>query len=132
MKKIITVIVLLVAFALIFSCATTYKPKGPVSCNCEIKWEVTKQADVTAFSCAIAKWKKRNAVLFKFKIKNISDKPERFRIRITTAEGKSVGMLVPRKGKPPIIKPGEQKAGKLFMAQPFLPKKITVKVMILD
>ena len=54
--------------------------------------------------------------MFEIKIKNISDTPHRYRLRIALNNGMTAGALCPRKGKPPEIGPGKELAVKL----PFL------------
>jgi hypothetical protein len=40
-------------------------------------------------------------------VKNVCDKPQRFRVRIFLDNGKAVGGLLPRKTKKGLIKPGQ-------------------------
>ncbi len=112
-KKSSTVILLFVALGLLIVAGyveAKYIPKGEIACLADITWSVVPQADITSFSCTVTEFKKKPAVVFKVGIKNISDKAQRFRVQIfLLKEGKAVGGLVPRKGKPPVLKAGEEK-----------------------
>ncbi len=77
-------------------------------CPSKITFDVTKEAVVESFSCTIKDYKKKfPSIHYAVAIKNVSDKPIRFRVNIFLPNGKAVGGLVPRKGKPPEVKPGE-------------------------
>ncbi|MBW2334101.1 MAG: hypothetical protein JRF06_03225 [Deltaproteobacteria bacterium] len=132
-KKSSIVILLFGALALLIAtgCAgTKYVPKGKVACPVNITWNVVPQADVTSFSCTVAEFKKKPAVIFKVGVKNISDKAQRFRVQIyLLEEGKAVGHLVPRKGKPPVLKPGQEKVVTCPVIKATqLPKKLEVVI----
>ena len=113
-KKNNALILLCGALALMITagCAETkYIPKGEIACAADITWSVVPQADVTSFSCTVAEFMKGPAVIFKVGVKNISDKAQRFRVQIFLLnEGKAVGGLVPRKGKPPVLEAGQEKS----------------------
>ena len=85
-----------------------YKPAGPVECDSEIAWEVAPEAAVTAFKCYVDMYAKVESVHYAITLKNISDKPQRYRVNIFMPEGRAVGGLLPQKGKPPVVKPGEE------------------------
>jgi hypothetical protein len=61
-------------------------------------------------------------------IKNISDKPLRYRLSIFLPDGVSSGGFYPRKGKPPVLKPGEEKARTFPMYYDSIPDAYTLKV----
>jgi len=132
-KKSRIVILLFGVLALLIAtgCAgTKYVPKGKVTCPVNITWNVVPQVDITSFSCIVAEFKKKPAVIFKVGVKNISDKAQRFRVQIfLLEEGKAVGHLVPRKGKPPVLKPGQEKVVTCPVIKATqLPKKLEVIV----
>jgi hypothetical protein len=80
-----------------------------VACPADIEWNVIPHADVTSFSCTMGEFQKEPAVVFKVGVKNVSDKAQRFRVQIFLVdEGKAVGGLVPVKGKPPVLNPGQE------------------------
>ena len=132
-KKSKVIILLFGALALLMTigCAETkYIPKGKIACLSDITWNVVPQADITSFSCTVAEFKKKPAVIFKVGVKNISDKAQRFRVQIyLLEEGKAVGHLVPRKGKPPVLKPGQEKVVTCPVIKATqLPKKLEVVI----
>jgi len=112
MKKKSTIVILLfgaLALVVALGCAATYVPKGKVACPADIAWNVIPQADVASFSCTMGEFEKEPAVIVKVGVKNVSDKAQRFRVQIFLLdEGKAVGGLVPVKGKPPVLKPGQE------------------------
>ena len=108
--------------------ATHYVPKGEITCPADITWNVAPQAEVSSFSCTVGEFKKEPAVIFKVGVKNVSDKAQRFRVQIFLLdEGKAVGHLVPRTGKPPVLKPGQEEVVSLPAPKTTkLPKKLEV------
>lgn len=77
-------------------------------CPSQITYDVTKEAVVESFSCTVKDYKKKfPSIHYAVAIKNVSDKPTRFRVNIFLPDGKAVGGLLPTKGSPPAIKPGE-------------------------
>jgi hypothetical protein len=113
-----------------------YIPKGEIACAADITWSVVPQADITSFSCTMAEFMKKPAVIFKVGVKNVSDKAQRFRVQIFLLnEGKAVGGLVPAKGKPPVVKAGEENVNTYpVMKTSQLPTKleVVVKTISLD
>jgi hypothetical protein len=131
-KKSTIVILLLGALALVaaLGCAATYVPKGEVACPADIAWNVIPKADVTSFSCTMGEFAKEPAVIVKVGVKNVSDKAQRFRVQIFLLdEGKAVGGLVPVKGKPPVLKPGQEEVVTYPVPKASqLPKKLEVVI----
>ncbi|MBW2038962.1 MAG: hypothetical protein JRI46_05095 [Deltaproteobacteria bacterium] len=125
-------LVFLIVLGLVLGCAgMMYKPSGPVSCATKIKWNVTKEADVTFLNCYIRQFKgwKKPVWHFEVGIKNKSDKPQRFRVQfILPEEGVASGGLLPRKGKPPVLAPGKEAKGTYPVNCERAPKKVTVVV----
>jgi hypothetical protein len=73
----------------------------------KITKEITPKAQLEEFSCFIKKWKGAKVLHFKVAVKNVSDEPQRFKVRIFLDNGKAVGGLLPRKTKKGLIKPGQ-------------------------
>lgn len=61
-------------------------------------------------------------------ITNISDKPLRYRVSIFLPDGASSGGFYPRKGSPPVVKPGEENVETLPVYYDKIPDAITIKV----
>ena len=80
-----------------------------MECDSEISWEVAKEAEITSFKCYMDMYEKKyESIHYTIGVKNISDKPQRYRVNIFIPEGRAVGGLLPRTGKPPVVKPGEE------------------------
>ena len=69
--------------------------------------QVVTEAEVVGFNCFFKDYKGVNSLQFEVKIKNVSSTDQRFRVNLFLDNGKAVGGLLPRKGKPPVVKPGE-------------------------
>ena len=77
-------------------------------CESKITFTVCKDAAIESFSCSVKDYKKKfPSIHYAVELKNVSDQPQRFRINIFLPDGKAVGGLMPRKGDPPVLKPGE-------------------------
>ena len=73
----------------------------------KINKEISPKAQLEEFSCFFKKWDGAKVLHFKVAVKNISDKPQRFKVRIFLDNGKAVGGWLPRKTKKGLIKPGQ-------------------------
>jgi len=80
-----------------FACA----PEGKVN------KEICSEAQLAGFSCFFKKFEGARSLHFKVSVKNTSDKPQRYRVRIFLDNGKAIGGLIPRKTKKGLIKPGQ-------------------------
>ncbi len=106
-KVIILITVMLFASMSTLSYATTPKP-AKISCPAAIEWQLTEQAEITSFACEVGTFKKKTALVFTVSIKNITKEAKRYRLNIFLLDqDKAAGHLIPRKGKPPVVKPGE-------------------------
>jgi len=115
-----------------FGCTVSmYKPAGPVECGAKIKWQVAGEAEVTYFKCFVKEYKgwKRSVLHFAIKVRNKSDRPQRFRVNfILPEQGLATGGLLPRKGKPPILKPGEEAEGTYPVRFHRIPSEVEVVI----
>ena len=100
------------------------------NCDAEIAWEVVKEAKLTQFDCALGEHGGQPALIFTVGLMNPTDKPLRYRINIFLEDmDKAAGHLVPRKGKPPEIAPGEAATVKIpFIGTDKESRKILVMV----
>ncbi len=113
-------------------CATA-PPPNVKAVNCEtakIEWEVAQEAEITEFGCAMGKKGVDPALIYTVALKNVSERPLRFRLNIFLLDmDKAAGHLVPRKGKPPVVAPGATKTVKIpFIKTTTMPSKIHVLV----
>ncbi len=100
------------------------------NCDAEITWEVAAEAKLTQFDCALGEHGGQPALIFTAGLINPTDKPLRYRINIFLEDmDKAAGHLVPRKGKPPEIAPGEAATVKIpFIGTDKESKKVLVVV----
>ena len=135
MKKVslLAVLVLFVVWAFsVTTCAAQGKPVKS-SCQADIEWQITPEAEIIQFDCAVGAFKKIPSLIFTVGIKNVSDKPLRYRLNIFLLDmDKGAGHLMPAKGKPPVVEPGKTLTVKVpFMKTTDMSKKILVVVKTL-
>jgi len=115
------------AFLLMVDCAVADEKgvKAP-----EATLQVCPTAKITTLEYFVKKSKFSGGpkLHMKIGIKNISDQPHRYRVSIFLPDGASSGGFYPRKGKPPVLKPGEEKERTFPMYYDSIPKAYTVKV----
>ncbi len=107
------------------------QPKVAADCNSNLKWDICPEAEVTVFKCYPGKWKQANAYYFEIGVKNITKAPQRYRVNLFLSDGKGIGGLLPRKGKPPVVAPGTVVSGKYPVKISAPPDEITVVVRTL-
>lgn len=91
----------------LWSFASNDKP-AEVNCAGAVEWQICNGAEITSFACELGSFKKKPALVYTVAVKNTSDKTHRYRLNIFLLDqDKAAGHLVPRKGKPPVVKPGE-------------------------
>ena len=77
------------------------------NCDAKIKWEITKEAKLTQFDCALGTHGGQPALIFNVGLQNTTETALRYRINIFLEDmDRAAGHLVPRKGKPPVLEPG--------------------------
>jgi hypothetical protein len=72
----------------------------------KIDQSIASEAALEEFSCFYKKFEGAEVVHFKVALKNVSDKPQRFRVHIFLENGKAVGGLIPRKTAKGLVEPG--------------------------
>lgn len=100
----------LLSVMLVWTGCATAPPPNVKAVNCEtqkIEWEVTDEAEIVSFDCALGKKDRDPALIYTVALKNVTAKPLRYRINIFLLDlDKAAGHLVPRTGKPPQVAPG--------------------------
>ena len=92
---------------------------------------IVPEASLEEFSCFMKKWGGSETLHFKISIKNVSDKPQRFRVNIFLENGKAVGGWIPRKIKKGLVQPGQTGDFVYPVAgMPSKPKGIILKISI--
>ena len=106
-KIFLCVIVITLVGIPLWSYASSNSP-AEVKCAGAVEWQICAGAEITSFACELGTFKKKAALVYTVSVKNSSDKAHRYRLNIFLLDqDKAVGHLVPRKGKPPVVKPGE-------------------------
>lgn len=118
---------------LVAGCATSGPPENvrQVSCTAaNVQWDVTPDVQLLDFGCTLGKHGMDPALIYTMTLKNVTDKPLRYRVNIFLLDmDKAAGHLVPRKGKPPVVKPGESAKVKIpFIKTSEMASKIQVIV----
>ena len=124
---IILIVAVCVGFVSISVCATQPEKgaQGPVE---TLMVCPTTEITTIEYSMKKSKFSGGPKLHVKVGIKNISDKPLRYRVSIFLPDGASSGGFYPRKGKPPVVKPGEEKVREFPMYYDKIPEEITIKV----
>ena len=134
LKKAIPILVLFIALGFwLTGCAGKGAPEK-TNCDASITWEVTDEAKLTQFDCALGKHEGYPSLIFTVGIENPTNKPLRYRLIIFLDDmDKANGHLVPRTGKPPVVEPGKAQTVKLpFMGTDKFSKKILVVVRTIE
>lgn len=109
-KRLPVVLAVMILAAALLGLAGTALAGGPAapSCAADIDYRIAPGAELTAVSCEIKDYKGEPSLWFHFTLKNTCTEPTRYRINVFLPNGKAVGGLVPRKGKPPVVAPGAE------------------------
>jgi hypothetical protein len=125
-SRVVLAVAICAGFVLISGCATAPKQgEGPVA-----TLKVCPSAEITTLTYSMKKSKFSGGEKFHVKvgIKNISDKENRYRVSIFLPDGASAGGFYPVKGKPPVLKPGQEMVREFPMYFESIPDTLTVKV----
>lgn len=112
----LTMLILLVCALVLAGCAASgpaaKAPASGLSCAeaGAVDAQVTAEAEVTGLACYFKDYQGANSLHFDVKVKNVSKADQRYRVNLFLDNGKAVGGLLPDKGKPPVLKPGEEKS----------------------
>jgi hypothetical protein len=133
LQKVSLALPVLLSLLLLIGCASMGKPSNVSEVMCsakDITWEVSKDAKVSNFACKVDKFGMDPALIFTMDLTNAADKAKRFRVNIFLEDmDKAAGHLVPRKGKPPVVEPGQTASVKIpFLKTEMLSDKILVVV----
>ena len=128
LKKAIPILILCLALGFwLAGCAGKGAPEK-TNCDASIKWDVTDEVKLTQFDCALGKHGGQDSLIFTVGLQNPTDQPYRYRVNIFLEDmDKAAGHYVPRKGKPPVVKPGDSATVKIPFIGTVKPSK---KVMV--
>ena len=93
-----------------------------------IDYDVMPGAEITKISYYLKTVGSSPRLHFEITLKNTSNEPKRFEVRIFLSSGNSVGGPIPRTGKPAVIKPGEEQSRAFPVMQSVLPKGFSIVV----
>lgn len=115
-------------------CASAPPPSNVKMIDCpgaKIQWEVAPEAEIVHFACALGIHEGDPSLIYTIQLKNVSDTAHRFRLMVHLLDmNKAVAYLVPTKGKPPQLAPGEETTIKIpFMKTTAMSKKTLVRVV---
>ncbi|MGD8366068.1 MAG: hypothetical protein PVG78_00385 [Desulfobacterales bacterium] len=130
-QKVSLALPVLLSLLLMIGCASVPSNVSDVACGAQkISWEVAKEAKISNFECKLDKFGMDPALIFSMDLTNASDTPLRFRVNIFLEDmDKAAGHLVPRKGKPPVVEPGQTASVKIpFIKTETLSDKVLVVV----
>ena len=90
---------------------------------------IAPEASLEAFSCSFKKYEGSDTLHFNVTVKNVSSRPQRFRVSIFLSNGKAVGGLLPASTKAGLIEPGES-ASFVYpvMRMPEQPEAVIIKI----
>jgi hypothetical protein len=79
----------------------------PCAADSRIDKTIAPEAELADFSCVMKAWEGSPTLHFNVGVKNISDKPQRYKVNIFLDNGKAVGGLIPRTTKKGLVAPGQ-------------------------
>lgn len=79
----------------------------PCAADGNIEKTIAPEAELVDFSCVVKTWEGGDTLHFNVALKNISDKPQRFKVNIFLDNGKAVGGLIPEKTQDGLVAPGQ-------------------------
>ncbi|MEA2110142.1 MAG: hypothetical protein U9P07_12080 [Pseudomonadota bacterium] len=93
-----------------------------------INFDLCPSVEITKVSYYMKDYKGAPRLHFDVTIKNVSAKAKRFRLAIFLPDGTAGGGFYPRKGKPPVIKPGAELTRTFPMYFHQFPSAYTIRV----
>jgi hypothetical protein len=95
--------------------------------------DVAGEAELADFACSYKKWAGAVTLHIKVAVKNLSDKPQRYKVNIFLDNGKGVGGLIPRKTAKGLVEPGKT-ASFVYPVQGVTqqPKEVILKIRAMD
>jgi hypothetical protein len=110
----------------------SYSPgTAPESFPCvpesKLEKDIAPEAALESLVCTFKKYEGKETLHFNVAVKNVSDKPQRFRVNLFIDNGKAVGGLIPRTTKEGLVDPGTSKAFDYpVVDMPMSPKALTL------
>ena len=73
----------------------------------KLEKDIVPEAALENLSCYFKKYEGKATLHLKVAVRNVSDKPQRYRVNIFMDNGKAVGGLIPRTTKKGLVEPGQ-------------------------
>ena len=121
-------ILMLGIFLVVAGCASTKGATAGKNGMIPYTTKVCSSAKITKVNSFMKKYKGASRFHVAVGIKNVSSQPKRYRLHIFLPNGVSSGGLYPRKGKPPVVKPGKVLVQTYPMYYSKLPEKFELVV----
>jgi len=127
-------VIFMTAIGLLFiGCAGKgYTPgTAPESFPCvpesKLEKDIAPEAALENLSCSFTKYEGKDTLQFNVAVKNVSTKPQRYRVNLFMDNGKAVGGLIPRKTKGGLVEPGKSMSFKYpVVDMPASPKALNL------
>jgi len=76
----------------------------------KLEKEIAPEAALESLSCSFKKYEGKDTLHLTVAVKNVSDKPQRYRVNLFMDNGKAVGGLIPRTTKKGLVAPGQSQS----------------------
>jgi hypothetical protein len=76
----------------------------------KLEKDIAPEAALESLSCSFEKYEGKDTLHLTVAVKNVSDKPQRYRVNIFMNNGKAVGGLIPRTTKKGLVEPGQSES----------------------
>ncbi|MBW2305647.1 MAG: hypothetical protein JRG73_01830 [Deltaproteobacteria bacterium] len=122
----LTALLAVSAFLIGYASISIADEKGSGGPKFDLK--IAPEADVKA-SAYKKEWKGKSRLHVQLEITNVTDKPQRFKVMGDIPEGPAFAMKVPRKGKPPVVKPKETQKVVFPLIYEKMPDRIFIELI---
>jgi len=119
---------LMVASVFLFGCASGVMAKKKAGSGPQFDLKIAPEAAVKA-SAYKKDWRGKSRLHVQLEITNVTDKPQRFKVMGDISGGPGFAMKVPRKGKPPVVKPKETKKVVFPLIYEKMPGRIFIELI---
>lgn len=132
MESLLVIFMIGIGLMLTGCAGKSYSPgTAPESFPCvpegRIEKDIAPEAALESLTCAFKKYEGKETLHFKVAVKNVSDKPQRYRVNLFMDNGKAVGGLIPRTTKEGLVDPGASKSFDYpVVDMPMSPKALTL------
>jgi hypothetical protein len=76
----------------------------------KLEKDIVPEAALESLSCSFKKYEGKETLHIKVAVKNVSDKPQRYRVNLFMDNGKAAGGLIPQATKEGLVEPDQSKS----------------------